>query len=55
MMRKLFGTSNNLNQLVEKAHQLGVLDSQQYDKNVKQLNRMVLDIKKEVTLPKKME
>ena len=53
MMRKLFGISNNLNQLAIKAHQFGMLDSRQYEENVKQLNQAVLDIQRSVTLPRR--
>ena len=55
MMRQLFGISNNLNQLAMRANQGGMLDSQQYDENVRQLNRAVLEIRRAVTLPRKVE
>lgn len=53
MMRQLFGISNNLNQLAIKAHEFGMLDTKQYEENVKELNRAVLEIKRAVTLPRK--
>lgn len=54
MMRQLFGISNNLNQLAVKAHALGMLDTKQYEENVTDLNRAILEIKQAVTLPKEL-
>ena len=54
-MRELHGVGNNLNQIAQKAHVLGVIDERRYDEEVKKFDRLVRDITKAVILPRPME
>ena len=54
MMRRLYGLTNNLNQIAEKAHVLNVIDAQGYDRYAKMAEQAILDITKAVVEPKKM-
>ena len=55
MISLLRRSSNNLNQIAQKAHVLGVIDERRYDEEVKKFDRLVRDITKAVILPKPME
>lgn len=52
MMKELHAVGNNLNQIARKAHQLNVIDIQQYDLAVKEFEKVVLMITEAVVLPK---
>ena len=54
-MRELHGVGNNLNQIAQKAHVLGVVDERRYDEEMKKFDRLVRDITKAVILPRPME
>lgn len=54
MMRQLYGLTNNLNQIAEKAHVLNVIDAQRYDRYAKIAEQAILNITKAVVEPKKM-
>ena len=54
MMRRLYGLTNNLNQIAEKAHVLNVIDAQRYDRYAKMAEQAILDIAKTVIEPRKM-
>ena len=54
MMRQLYGLTNNLNQIAEKAHVLNVIDAQRYDRYAKMTEQALLDITTAVVEPKKM-
>ena len=54
MMRQLYGLTNNLNQIAEKALVLNVIDAQGYDRYAKMAEQAILDITKAVVEPKKM-
>ena len=54
MMRRLYGLTNNLNQIAEKAHVLNVIDAQRYDRYAKMAEQAILDITKTVIEPRKM-
>lgn len=54
-MRELHGVGNNLNQIAQKAHVLGVIDERRYDEEMKKFDRLVRDITKAVILPRPME
>ena len=54
-MRKLHGVGNNLNQIAQKAHVLGVIDVRRYDEEVQKFNRLIREITKAVILPRQME
>ena len=47
--------ANNLNQIAQKAHVLGVVDERRYDEEMKKFDRLVRDITKAVILPRPME
>ena len=46
--------ANNLNQIAQKAHVLGVIDERRYDEEMKKFDRLVRDITKAVILPRPM-
>lgn len=52
MMKELHAVGNNLNQIARKAHQLNVIDVQQYDKAVREFENAVAEITNAVILPK---
>lgn len=52
MMKELHSIGNNLNQIARKAHQLNVIDVQQYDRAIREFEKAVTDITKAVILPK---
>ena len=54
-IRELHGIGNNLIQIAQKAHVLGVVDERRYDEEMKKLARLVRDITKAVILPRPME
>ena len=55
MMQQLYRIGNNLNQIAQKAHVLGVVDERRYDEEMKKFDRLVRDITKAVILPRPME
>ncbi|MEG0751090.1 MAG: plasmid mobilization relaxosome protein MobC [Oscillospiraceae bacterium] len=55
MMRELHGIGNNLNQIAQKAHILGVLDVQRYDEAVRRFEKSVKAITGAVILPRPIE
>lgn len=55
MMRELHGIGNNLNQIAQKAHVLGVLDVQRYDEAVRNFEKSVKSITGAVILPRPIE
>ena len=44
-MRELHGVGNNLNQIAQKAHVLGVIDERRYDEEVKKFDRQANGVK----------
>ena len=54
-MRELHGVGNNLNQIAQKAHVLGVIDERRYDEEMRKFDQLVRDITKAVILPRAME
>ena len=54
-MRELHGIGNNLNQIAQKAHVLGVMDERRYDEAMQRLDQLIRDITRAVILPKPME
>ena len=54
-MRELHGVGNNLNQIAQKAHVLGVIDERRYDEEMRKFDQLVRDITKAVILPKPMD
>ena len=54
-MRELHRIGGNLNQIVQKAHVLGVIDERRYDEEIRQFDQLVRDITKAVILPRAME
>ena len=54
-MRELHGIGNNLNQIAQKAHVLGVMDERRYDEALQRFDQLIRDITKAVILPKPME
>lgn len=54
-MRELYSVGNNLNQIAQKAHVLGVLDERRYDEEVRKFDQLVRDITKAVILPRAMD
>ncbi|MDL2289757.1 MobC family plasmid mobilization relaxosome protein [Clostridia bacterium OttesenSCG-928-F22] len=55
MMRELHGIGNNLNQIAQKSHVLGVLDVQRYDENMRLFNQAIKTITSAVILPRRKE
>lgn len=55
MMKELHGIGNNLNQIVQKAHTLNVIDVQRYDTAVRQFEAVVRKINKAVILPQEIK
>lgn len=54
-MRSLYSLANNLNQIAQKAHVLGVIDVQRYDKYARMAEEAVSQITKEIIEPRKIE
>ena len=54
-MRELHGIGNNLNQIAQKAHVLGVIDERRYEKETRKFDQLIRDITRAVILPKPME
>ena len=54
-MRELHGIGNNLNQIAQKAHVLGVMDERRYEEETRKFDQRIRDITKAVILPKPME
>jgi hypothetical protein len=55
MMKELYRIGNNLNQIAQKAHVLGVVDAQRYDASARALETAVKNITAAVVLPQPME
>ena len=55
MMRQLYGLTNNLNQIAQKAHVLNEIDVQAYDRNAEMAIQAILDITRAVIEPRKMK
>lgn len=55
MMQQLYRIGNNLNQIVQKAHTLNVIDVQRYDAAYQQFESAVKDITAAVIQPRQME
>lgn len=55
MMKELHAIGNNLNQIARKAHQLNVIDVEQYDLAVKEFENAVTKITEAVILPMPMD
>ena len=55
MMQQLYRIGNNLNQIAQKAHVLGVIDERRYDEEMRKFDQLVRDITKAVILPRAME
>ena len=54
-MQELHGVGNNLNQIAQKAHVLGVIDERRYDEEMRKFDQLVRDITKAVILPRAMD
>ena len=54
-MRELRSIGNNLNQIAQKAHVLGVMDERRYDEALQRFDQLIRDITKAVILPKPMD
>ncbi|MFR7591092.1 MAG: plasmid mobilization relaxosome protein MobC [Longibaculum sp.] len=54
MMKELYAIDNNLNQLARKAHQLNIIDVEQFDFAVKEFENAVTKITEAVILPTPM-
>lgn len=54
-MRELHRIGNNLNQISQKAHVLGVIDALRYEEAMRQFNKLIKDITQAVILPRPME
>ncbi len=54
-MRELHGVGNNLNQIAQKAHVLGVIDERRYEEETRKFDQLIRDITRAVILPKPME
>ena len=55
MMRELHRIGNNLNQIVQKAHVLNVIDVQRYDQEVRKFRQAVEQITAAVVLPERAD
>lgn len=53
-MRSLYSLANNLNQIAQKAHVLGVIDAKRYDKYAKMSENAVRTITEAMISPRKM-
>lgn len=53
-MRSLYSLANNLNQIAQKAHVLGVIDAQRYDKYARMSEDAVRTITEAMISPRKM-
>ena len=54
VMKGMRAIGNNLNQIARKANALNFIDCSLYKKEVENLNRFMMDVKREYLLPKKM-
>ena len=54
-IRELHGIGNNLNQIAQKAHVLGVIDERRYEEETRKFDQLIRDITRAVILPKPME
>ena len=54
-MRSLYSLGNNLNQIAQKAHMLGAIDAQRYDKYARLAEEAIVKITKEIVEPRKIE
>jgi len=55
MIKQLRKLGSNLNQIAMKAHGLGFIDELSYKKEVEKIDNLILEIKKQFLLPKKVE
>jgi len=55
MMNELRAIGNNINQIAQKAHVLGVIDSQRYDEGLTVLKQAIIDIVNAVNKPRRIE
>lgn len=55
MMQELHKIGNNLNQIVQKAHTLNVIDVQRYDRDMRRFDDAIRMITEAVILPEKTE
>lgn len=55
MIKQLRKLGSNLNQIAMKAHGLGFIDELAYKKEVEKIDNLILEIKKQFLLPKKVE
>lgn len=55
MMRELHAIGTNLNQIAQKAHALGAIDTRRYDENAALLHKTVVEITNAVMLPRRIE
>lgn len=46
VIKQLRYLNNNLNQLVAKAHSIGFIDNKKYDKQVKEINSLIISMRK---------
>ena len=53
-MRSLYSLANNLNKIAQKAHVLGVIDAQRYDKYARMAEETVLKITDAMLIPREM-
>ena len=53
-MQSLYSLANNLNQIAQKAHVLGVIDAQRYDKYTRMAEETVLKITDAMLIPREM-
>ena len=54
-MRELHSIGNNLNQIAQKAHVLGVIDERRYEEETRKFDQLIRDITRAVILPKPMD
>ena len=55
MMNELRAIGNNMNQIVQKAHVIKVIDSQRYDEGLALLKEAIIEIVNSVNRPRKIE
>ena len=55
VIRQLRYMNNNLNQLTAKAHSLGFIDEKKYDKQVRQISSLIVEMKRKYLLGEKRD
>lgn len=50
VIRQLRYLNNNINQLTAKAHSLGFIDDKKYEKQVRQINSLIIEMKRKYLL-----